>query len=275
MKFKKFLLSTVIMLCVVFFPVTTHAAQKRLITLSPNHTYTQYDVTSDGKNDKLKIVFLPCKKLQFYINNKKAYSPNVKNVFDIDIELCTLSNKNNYIHLKQRTSANDYLKSDIFLTYKSGKLVTAVNTLAHTKNVNHGRFECTVSKVNNSTIRTREQIMFYGIGLVDYYVTYKPSGNKLVPTSNIFPLVYDESRENFWTTATKLKVTCLNHAFISVPPGDNCKIYKIKFDRMVPWAYSPMVYMKFIKYDGSLYNSCWLACSNNYTSEYFLESVYI
>jgi len=141
MKFKKVLLSAAVMLCAVFFPLTAQAAQKKLITLSPNHTYTQYDVTSDGKNDKLEIVFLPYKKLQFYINDKKVYSSNVKNVFDIDIELCTLNSKKNYIHLKQKTPFNDYLKSDSFLTYKSGKLVTAVNTLSHMKNVNHGRFE--------------------------------------------------------------------------------------------------------------------------------------
>ena len=275
MKFKKFLFSILVMLCVVFFPATVHADQKRLIALSPNHTYTQYDVTSDGKHDKLEIAFLPYKKLQFYINGKKVYSSNAKNVFDIDIELCTLSNKKNYIHLKQITPVNDYLKSDIFLTYKSNRLVTAVNTLSHMKNVGHGRFECTVNKVTKSTIRTHEQVMFYGIGLIDYCVTYKPSGNKLVPTGNAFPLVYSKSKKNFWTVATKLKITCLNHAFISVPPGDNCKIYKIKFDHIVPWSYSPMVYMKFIKYDGSLYNSCWLSCPSNYTSKYFLESVYI
>lgn len=272
-KFKHFLAATFIFTFVLLSTTSVMAAQKSKIVISSNKTYKSYDVTSDGKKDKFLIKFKPEKYLYFYVNGKKCYSSNAKDTFRIQTELCTLKNKKTYIHLKKFSPINDYLSADVFLTYKSGKFITSVNTLSHMKGAHHGRFESFINKIGSNYIQIMERACFNDIGTLQYLVTYKQSGHKLVPTSKTYNITYKKPsayfplKKNKWTSTENFHlIDQENQVMFNNPWGDTFSLYKIKFENK-----TACVYMKNL--NSGL--SGWYLCPNQYRGSYFLESVFI
>ena len=272
-KTKHFMIAAAIFILGLFSTTSVMAAQKSKVTIKPNKTYTSYDVTGNGKKDKFLIKFSPEKYLRIYVNGKRCYSSNVKDAFAINAELCTLKNKKSYLHLKRISPMNDNLVSDVFMTYRSGKFVTSVNTLSHMNRASHGRYESFVDKVGSNYIRIMERALFYDVGIIQYYVTYKQSGYKLIPTGKTYPITYKKSspyfplRKNVWTAS---KDFCSfapdgNDTFAN-SIGDKISLYKIRFiDGM------PEIYMKNI----ATGQFSWYICPNEYSGRIFDESVFI
>ncbi|MDY3998713.1 MAG: Ig-like domain-containing protein [Blautia sp.] len=72
--FKKWLLLLISCMVVLLFPASVHASAK-LVKLSPSKTYTTYDITRDGKKDKIKYTTVGTpghvQKMYFYVNGKR------------------------------------------------------------------------------------------------------------------------------------------------------------------------------------------------------------
>lgn len=53
-------------------PLTVKAAQKSNISIRPNVAYSKYDITGDGKADKIRINFKSESYLNIEVNGKKV-----------------------------------------------------------------------------------------------------------------------------------------------------------------------------------------------------------
>lgn len=74
------LLTLLTCLMLVVVPTSANAASTNLVKLKTNKTYTSYDVTRDGKKDKLKVVQSASyatsgeTKMKVYVNGKKKFT---------------------------------------------------------------------------------------------------------------------------------------------------------------------------------------------------------
>ena len=279
MKSKRFIMLIMLFVFTLFIPLNVKASQKNNISLKTNVTYKNYDVTSDGKADSFKVQFKPRKYLRFYVNGKKVYSASAKDIFKIDIELSTLKNKKNFIHLKKIFYYDDLVQSDIFLTYSKGKFIKSTDVRSHMNGYDSLRNESFVQKVGADYIRVREQAFLYGVGIVQYYIDYKCSGSKLIPTSNTYNLTYKHPNpyfsnvKNIWTVKNTLHMQSEETAdFFRVPCNDQCKIYKLRYSKD---GESAMRFCKLISSSGKLYMPSLLYCPNSYCEAYFKESIYV
>lgn len=101
--------------------------QPRKITLSTNKTYTKYDITGDGKNDK---IVLKTKKtnsglnLTILINGKQAFSYTQKDYLPkkYEVQLCTTSATEEFVSIRYESGENDRQIFHKMYKYTKGKL---------------------------------------------------------------------------------------------------------------------------------------------------------
>lgn len=67
------------------------------------------------------------------MNGKKSFSLNAQNIYLVNADLYTLNGNKHFLKLKCQDIDNDHIDYDKLLTYKSGKLVSAVNLMSHRK----------------------------------------------------------------------------------------------------------------------------------------------
>lgn len=192
--------------------VTLYAGkQKSHIRLKINKTYTTYDVTSDGRPDKLLI---KCDKsggydgkgsFSVYINGKLCFKRNENRIMTLTAELYTLKNRKTYLNLDHRID-NGVSTYDKILTYRKGKLVTAVDLLSHIKNARVHMYAKEFKQVKGDKISFYVGLQPMGVGQVDYVVTYRPSGYRLKPDPSVYPLAYRSTSyyeaKNQWVVAS-------------------------------------------------------------------------
>ena len=94
-------------LCTIFmlvgllsFPTAAQAAQKSNIGLKSNKTYTQYDITGNGKADTIRVNFKSEKYFNIQINGKTAYKLNASEICKINVNLYTLKGNKHFLKLK-------------------------------------------------------------------------------------------------------------------------------------------------------------------------------
>ena len=92
----------------IFSVLPVQAAAPRMYTIQPGKTWTRYDITGDGKKDRIKVVR---KKSQYdgcwngadiYVNNTKVCAIN-KTFMDMSIRIITLSNGKPFLCLRGGT----------------------------------------------------------------------------------------------------------------------------------------------------------------------------
>ena len=128
-------------------PLTVKAAQKSNISIRPNVAYSKYDITGDGKADKIRINFKSESYLNIEVNGKKSFSLNAQNIYLVNADLYTLNGNKHFLKLKCQDIDNDHIDYDKLLTYKSGKLVSAVNLMSHRKGAFNARHNSFTQKV--------------------------------------------------------------------------------------------------------------------------------
>lgn len=103
---------------------------------SAGKTWTRYDITGDGKKDRIKVVR---KKSQYdgcwngadiYVNNTKVCAIN-KAFMDMSIRIITLSNGKPFLCLRGGTD-NDISVFHGLYQYRNGKIVQVVNFINET-----------------------------------------------------------------------------------------------------------------------------------------------
>lgn len=152
---------------------------------SAGKTWTRYDITGDGKKDRIKVVR---KKSQYdgcwngadiYVNNTKACAIN-KAFMDMSIRIITLSNGKPFLCLRGGTD-NDISVFHGLYQYRNGKIVQVVNFINETygRPVNEAKIY-----LSGNTVRVRTEAMSYSLGYCTTEFTYKYQKGTLLRTSN-------------------------------------------------------------------------------------------
>lgn len=248
--------------------------QKSRIILKANKLYTQYDVTSDGKPDRLLIKQTRSdaynkSSFSVYINGKLCFKRHEYRMMFLSIELYTLKNRRNYLSLNHRIE-NAYSTYDKILTYKNGKLVTAVNLLSHIKNANvHGYYK-EFKKISGDNIQFYVELQPMGVGAIEYVITYRPSGYCLKPASSIYPLVY---RSNAYFRLRN-KWTIVNHLMIRPQPGKGSGFIlsgqKVALNKIC--YKNSLAYVQVSAKINGKVKKGWITCPDAYVNPFFKES---
>ena len=69
----KYFTVALITISTISMPLTVKAAQKSNISIRPNVAYSKYDITGDGKADKIRINFKSESYLNIEVNGKKSF----------------------------------------------------------------------------------------------------------------------------------------------------------------------------------------------------------
>lgn len=268
-----FFTTILITICVIFAPMTVQAAQKSNLNIRPNKTYAKYDITGDGKADKIRINFKPESYLNIEINGKKRFRLNAKYIYLVNADLYTLKGNKHFLKLKCQDIANDHIDYDKLLTYKSGKLTPVVNLMSHRKGAYNMRHNSFTKKIGSDYIQIRMQSMPGGLGSVQYTVTYKLSGGTLKLSSSTYPVTYANGYnillygQNMWNCSRVLNIK-------DIPDGNSiyltskyeiCTVNKIKY-----YKESAYIYVRIEDAD----ISGWIRCPNSYTSKFFEQSLF-
>ena len=272
-KLLKLFTAAMIAVGIMSVPVTAQAAQKSNIGIRTNTTYTKYDITGDGKADRIRINFKSTSYLNIEVNGKKCYNLNAKEIWIVNANLYTLKGNKHFLKLKCQNIANDHIDYDKLLAYKSGKLTPIVNLMSHRKGAYNMRHNSYTKNVGNDYIQIRMQSMPGGVGSIQYTVTYKLSGGTLKLSSSTYPVTYTNGYnillygQNMWSCARELKVR-------DVPGGDViyttseyeiCTVNKIRY-------YEGSAYIYITVEDEDI--SGWVRCPNSYTSRFFEQSLF-
>ena len=255
-------------------PLTVKAAQKSNISIRPNVTYSKYDITGDGKADKIRINFKSESYLNIEVNGKKSFSLNAQNIYLVNADLYTLNGNKHFLKLKCQDIDNDHIDYDKLLTYKSGKLVSAVNLMSHRKGAFNARHNSFTQKVGANYIQIRMQSMPGGVGSIQYTITYKLSGSSLKLSKTTYPVTYSKTYnfllggQNMWKCAKSLNIKNApdGNIIYTTDAYEICTVNKIKYS-----GGSAYIYVRAEDVD----ISGWVRCPNSYTSRFFEESLFI
>lgn len=272
-KLLKFFTTILFAVCIMSMSATAQAAQKSNVSIRPNITYTKYDITGDGKADKIRINFKTQSYLNIEVNGKKRFTLNTKNICSVYADLYTLKENQHFLKLKCQDIANDHIDYDRLLTYKSGKLVSAVNLMSHRKGAYNMRHNSFTKKIGKDYIQIRMQSMPGGLGSIQYTVTYKLSGKSLKLSSSIYPVTYANGYnvllygQNMWKCISELDLK--DHPdgnIIYTTSGyEICTVNKIRY-----YGGSAYIYIRIEDLD----ISGWVHCPNSYMSKFFEQSLF-
>ena len=267
-------------LCTIFmlvgllsFPTAAQAAQKSNIGLKSNKTYTQYDITGNGKADTIRVNFKSEKYFNIQINGKTAYKLNASEICKINVNLYTLKGNKHFLKLKCQHPDNDHIYYDKLLSYRAGKLTPVVNLMSHRKGVTNLRHDSFTKKVGSNYIQIRMRSMPYGVGAIQYTVTYKLSGSSLKLSGSTFPVTYNNELNSVWH-AKNYWVTLKELSILNKPGGkliDTAKRYEVcTVDKIKYYDGNVYIYIT-VKARGV---SGWIKCPNGDITNRFFEQTY-
>lgn len=172
---------------------TVTVSVKRLnaatVTLKPDRTYRNYDVTGDQKKDTLLIRQkgfggYAYTGLEIYINGKKQpLSTHLSYFFDTDIKLYTLENGKPFLYINAAGDNGDGHVCALF-QYKSGKLREVVD-FSDFFGEYGGHKTGEVVSVNKNSMKIRFYIMSFTTGPTQIDFDYVYTDGTLKPKSTI------------------------------------------------------------------------------------------
>lgn len=179
------------------------------VSLGQNVEYFQYDVTGDGKADKVEIQQKKHKDnnrsitLKVLINDQVAFQK--KELYEPywHVELIKLVNGKVFFSIAARD--NDYIITFKLYAYNDGKLYCVHDFYENYNNYAYN-YTVNINNVFSNIIETEVNAQFYVTGSVQYdmYLEYKDGSFK--NASSEFPIKYKEmSKKNKWTVNRTIK----------------------------------------------------------------------
>lgn len=228
----------------IAFSQLVYAANPQKVNLKANVTYTKYDITGDGKADKIK--FTKYKKdaydtygVKIVVNGKTVYCNKTERSLEGPMaELLTLKNGKPFLHVYM-VIENDDTSLDSIFYYKNGKLAEALNL--HKLMSGYGSHLYSDIKVNGNSFKITQQIYSYTVGASKTTLTYAFSGSKLKRASNtsdlfimkLNPQNYADQKYikgNSLTSNTTVKVyssVSANKVSFTIPKGKKVIVDKV------------------------------------------------
>lgn len=204
------------------------------LSLKQNVEYFQYDVTGDGKADKVEIQQKEHKDnnesitLKVLINDQLAFQE--KELYEPNwyVDLIKLANGKVFFSIGARE--NDYVLTLKLYAYKDGKLECVHDFYQNYKDYASG-YIVNINNVSGNIIETEINAQFLVTGSVQYnmYLEYKDGSFK--NASSEFPIKYKEmSKKNKWTvnrTIKTYKEAGSKDVAYTLKKGNVVKIYKV------------------------------------------------
>lgn len=183
------------------------------VTLQEGKTYTEYDVTNDGKADKVEIKNSNASStdgFRVFVNGTCAMNLKKDYYYNAQCELVTLENDKKFLYVYM-PSDNDYGASDLY-TYKNNKFSKVVNldkSVAYVGSLING---ASIKKVSGNKITFEMNVMSYGLANMTFSVTYesRAGGMHLTSTTHKISSYYNVKSQKrgitYLTTAKSLKL---------------------------------------------------------------------
>lgn len=230
-------------LCVVGKEQKVYAAKSGYVNLgtmwreNESITYTKYDVTGDGKADKIKITMKKVGKydgrLRIYVNGKLAYENIAGECIYWSVGLVFLKNGKTFFNIMSLVSSDDVALHKLY-QYKYGKFTVAYDFLKYYEgyayNVSAG-----VYKVEGNTIYASVYGQFWKTGGISHNIKIQYKNSKLKRVSNYCSILYGKDgneKKNKWTANRKIKVyekPESKKVIYTVKKGDVIKINKVVY----------------------------------------------
>ena len=178
-----------------------------------NKTVKNYDITGDGRNDKIVIKTVAsadeddmCSALTISVNGKRAYEISDTRFFaDVDAAIYTLGNGQPFLYLNT-CSEGDMGPVCALLRYdKSGKFEKALDFQTIMGDFGSDRAG-RVTKVDGNNIVITEEIVSYSLGINAIEFTYKYSRGRFIPASRFgnYKTIYVGRRNTRYLYANKI-----------------------------------------------------------------------
>lgn len=257
---------------------TVNAAQKSIVKLKVDRTYTQYDITNDGKKDKVRIKKIGGEnywgKVSYalYINNKKLYTWKSKSYQNFSATLIRVSSKKQFIDIKLIGDSDHVSYNKVFYC-KSSKMICVKNIMSAIRGNFNIRFDSQVKAATSKYIKYNLVAEPGGIGLINCTAIYNISGRKLSLKSYKMPLTYNDPRYHYrpgtsWTANRRFPVytsTTSGKKIFTIDYFERCKIGDVFFSKNGVW----------IKVYNRSGKSGWAKCPNSLNDFLFEESIFL
>lgn len=176
-----------IMLAVCMFQVKPVKAAG-FTRLSLNRTYTAYDVTGDGRRDRIRIATTGrggyFNRVRVIINGKNRLVKNFSSFQPtaVRFRICTLSNRKPFLFMEcMGDSINE--SSACLYQYSGGRLKTVLNLRNMLSRKYFYKYYFDVKKVSGNTITFLAGGLAYNTGAIDFDMSYAYRGGRFVRTS--------------------------------------------------------------------------------------------
>lgn len=180
------------------------------VSLEKNVEYSQYDVTGDGRTDKVEIQQKKHKDnnesitLKVLINDQLAFQE--KELYEPYwyVDLIKLANGKVFFSIGARE--NDYILTLKLYAYKDDKL-ECVHDFYENYNNYASSYIVNIHNVFGNTIETEVSAQFHVTGGVQYDMDLEYKDGSFKNTSSEFPIKYKEmSKKNKWTVNRTIKI---------------------------------------------------------------------
>ena len=176
-----------IMLAVCMFQVKPVKAAG-FTRLGLNRTYTAYDVTGDGRKDRIRIATTGrggyFNRVRVIINGKNRLVKNFSSSQPtaVRLRICTLSNRKPFLFME--CMGDSIVENTACLyQYSGGKLKTVLNLRNMLSSKYFYKYYFDVKKVSGNTITFLAGGLAYNTGAIDFDMTYAYRGGRFVRTS--------------------------------------------------------------------------------------------
>lgn len=199
-------------------------------------TYKKYDVTGDGKADKVKIVMKRIGengydgRLRIYVNGKLAYDNIASDCIYWSVGLVFLKNGKTFFNIMSLVSSDDVDLHKLY-QYKYGKFTVAYDFLKYYEGYAHN-VSAGVDSVKGNTIYASICGQFWKTGGIGHNIKIQYKNGKLKRVSNYCPISYGSERKNRWTANRKIKAyknPGSKKVIYTIKKGDVIKINKVVY----------------------------------------------
>lgn len=245
MKIRKIVMAFAVVLfaaCVYVKPAEAAKAVKP-ITLKNEKTISKYDVTGDGKKDKVKITCSKSSENWADFGDEWKIMVNGKCVRRIssyccrpDVQLYRVSTKRVYLAIEEQTPYNDDINGYALFQMKKGKL-QKICDFYHpiAKSITDSHYYVNISKMTSKSMTVECSDQLYATGRIVWHMNYVYKNGKWKKTGNVYRVFYDPDKEwidhsSGWTANRKLNVyttTSLKKKAFTVKKGEVVKIKKL------------------------------------------------
>lgn len=200
-------------LCMLFASPVQAKSNPTKVSLQPGRIYRRYDITGNGKRDKIQIKTTPTtdsdgsiSDFSIYVNGKKAYTLNsIRNFYKEDVcaQLYTLSNGKPFLYLYVAFENGDGPVCGIF-QYKGRRLNEIIDFQETLETYGYHQMGY-VTGVSGNRLYVSQELNSYSLGLNSIRFVYKYSRGTLVPASKYgsYTSIYTLNGRSRYLTANR------------------------------------------------------------------------